>query len=123
MDKKELTDLQEELEKSKEVIKKLKRESSVLKKAIWDMLNYANMYVVLLDSNMIIRLINWSLATDLGYKDEREVIGKCWMEFIPKKLSKMVQSAHQSPAHSGRRVAGIREAGSRSSVFSWRSSV
>ena len=99
MSKEEVTDLQQELEKSKEVIRKLKKESSILKKAIWDMLNYAQMYVVLLDSNMIIRLINWSLATDLGFENEREVIGHCWLEFISEEDTDRVVKIHNQLAY------------------------
>lgn len=87
-------DLQEQLEKSKSIIRKLKEESSVLKKAIWDMLNYAQMYVLLLDSKMIIRLINWSLATDLGFEDEKEAVGKCWTDFLPEKTSDAIINVH-----------------------------
>ena len=94
-DKRTIADLQKELNESKRIIKNLKYESLTLKKAIWDMLNYANMYVMLLDSEMIVRLINWSLATELGFKNEKEVIGKSWIEFIPdgyKDLFKVVHS-------------------------------
>jgi PAS domain-containing protein len=59
-----------------------KKKSSSLKRAIWDMLNYANMYVVLLDSEMNIKLINWSLARLLGFKNENEPVGRCWLDFI-----------------------------------------
>lgn len=93
---KEITNLKEELEKSKGIIKNLRRESSVLKKAIWDMLNYANIYVVLLDSDMIIRLINWSLATDLGYESEKDLIGKHWLQFVPKEMCDEVVEAHEN---------------------------
>lgn len=96
---KDVDTLEKELTQSKEVIRKLKRESLELKKAIWDMLNHAQMYVLILDSNMIIRLINWSLATDLGFHNEREVIGKCWTEFLPEKNKNQVIAAHMNIAY------------------------
>ena len=95
MENLEIIGLKEELEKSREVVKKLESESYVLKKAIWDMLNYANMYVLLLDCDMTIRLVNWSLATDLGFENEQEVIGKNWSEFIPENCKKIVKTAHR----------------------------
>jgi hypothetical protein len=86
--------LEEELVKSREAIKRLEQESIGLRKAIWDMLNYANMYVILLDSRMIIRLINWSLATDLGFEHEHDAIGKCWLEFIPDTSRDLIKHIH-----------------------------
>ena len=94
MGDKELCGLKEKLRQQEETIKGLKEESIGLKKAIWDMLNYANMYVLLLNSKMIITLINWSLATELGFKDEREPIGKCWLDFIPEEITDMIEIAH-----------------------------
>lgn len=98
MSTKEIDDLQEELEKSRAAIRRLKKESSVLKKAIWDMLNYAQMFVVILDSQMIIRLINWSLATELGFENERDAIGHCWTEFLPEDVSLYIQNVHKKLA-------------------------
>lgn len=95
MSDKELCGLKEKVKQQEEIIKKLKDESIGLKKAIWDMLNYANMYVLMLNSDMIITLINWSLATQLGFKDEKEPIGLCWLEFIPEDTRDMIKMAHQ----------------------------
>jgi PAS domain S-box-containing protein len=95
-----IDDLQQELKKSRETIKKLKEESRVLRKAIWDMLNYSNMYVLLLDSYMTIRLINWSLAKELGFSNEQEVIGKSWLDFIPDHNKELVKIVHDCLSHS-----------------------
>lgn len=91
-------DLRKELKKHQELIEKLKKESTALKKAIWDMLNYANIYVVLLDKNMIIRLINYSLANDLGYKNEKTAVGHCWVDHIPPSSLTIVRIAHKELA-------------------------
>jgi PAS domain S-box-containing protein len=75
-------DLKNQLEETRRELCKSLKEKKLLQKAIWDMLNHANMYVVLLDDKMNIKLINYSLATKLGYKNEDEAIGKCWLNFI-----------------------------------------
>jgi len=88
-------DLKKEIEKQREIIEKLKVEANSLKKAIWDMLNYANVYVLLLDKNLIIRLINYSLARDLGYKNEKVAIGHCWLDHVPPSSLTIVRLAHR----------------------------
>lgn len=90
----EITRLKQELEGSKQIIQDLKHKSSELQKAIWDMINYANMYVLLLDKNMIVKLINWSLANELGFENEKQVIGKCWLDFIPNDYKELIEIAH-----------------------------
>jgi hypothetical protein len=87
--------LRKEILQQKEVIDKLKEESNSLKKAIWDMLNYANIYILLLDKNLIIRLINNNLAKDLGYENEKTAIGHCWMEHIPASSMTLIRIAHK----------------------------
>lgn len=65
-----------------------------MRNAVWDMLNYANMFVVVLDKNMNIKLANWSLATTLGFKNEDELIDKHWLEFIPEEEHEMISTYH-----------------------------
>lgn len=98
MDNKENFELREELEKTQKELNDLKQESNILKKAIWDMLNYSNIYAVLLDSKMIVRLINWSLATDLGFESEKEVIGKYWLDFVPSEYKNLIKFSHKKLA-------------------------
>lgn len=95
----EIATLKHELESSKKIIQELQQNSSELKKAIWDMLNYANMYVLILDKDMTVELINWSLATELGFKEEKEVIGKCWVDFIPEEYRDLIKVAHFCLVH------------------------
>ena len=91
--------IETELERNREEINRLKHESSVLRKAIWDILNYCNMYVLLLDNKLNIKLMNWSLATKLGFQDEKEAIGRCWLDFIPDDLKKHIQMIHHIIAY------------------------
>jgi len=51
--------------------------------SILNLLNYATFYVLILDEKFNIRMINYSLATALGFDDEHGPIGMNWTEFIP----------------------------------------
>jgi PAS domain-containing protein len=86
--------VQKEIEELRSELNKYKSESLSLKKAIWDMLNYANMYVLILDKEMTIKLCNWSLAVTLGFKDESELIERCWLDFIPESNRDLVKQIH-----------------------------
>lgn len=90
------SNLQKELEETKHKLQQLEEESDNLKKAIWDMLNYSNTYLVLLSSDMTIKLANWSLATDLGFETESDIVGKCWLEFVPDEIRDNIKAIHQS---------------------------
>lgn len=81
-------DLKDQLEETKKELLKTKA-------AIWDMLNYANMYVLLLDDKMNIKFINYSLAITLGFKDEFEPVGRCWLEFIKESDRDIVSNVHR----------------------------
>jgi len=65
-----------------------------VKNALFDMLNYANMYTLILDEHMNIRYINWSLSKVLGFETEDEPIGKCWLDFVPKSVSENLSFIH-----------------------------
>lgn len=74
----------------------MKRTASEAKKAIWDMLNYANMYLVVLDEKMHVKIMNWSLATKLGFKNEFEPLGRCWLDFINPKEHMWIRAVHDN---------------------------
>jgi PAS domain-containing protein len=76
----------------KELELKLKMEKIQL--SILEMLNYANMYVLILDEEMKIKFINFSLATEIGFNDEIEPLGRCWLDFIPTDDHTMVSHIH-----------------------------
>jgi len=98
MSDKEILDLTKKLEESQLLVKDLKRQSLTLRKAIWDMLNYASIFLVLLDSKMIIKLCNWRLTTALGFQEEKDVIGKCWLTFIPEEEIDRIKMIHHDLA-------------------------
>jgi len=62
--------------------------------SILEMLNYANMFVLILDDKMKIKFINYSLATELGFKDELEPLGMCWLDFVPLESHELVKIVH-----------------------------
>lgn len=86
--------LHRELKKTKEKLDNAMSQKDALHKAIWDMLNYANMFVLILDRNMIVRLANWSLATTLGFEDESEILGRCWLDFIKPEEQDLLRDIH-----------------------------
>ena len=90
----DISTVEKELYKTKQDLKNIKDESILLKKAIWDMLNYSNMYFLILDKKMIIKLINNRLAKILGFASEKEAIGEHWLQFIQKKDKKQIESFH-----------------------------
>lgn len=77
-----IKDIQDELNHAKDELERIKKEKTFLEKAIWEMLNYSTIFVLLLDKDMNIKLINWNLANRLGFENEKEPLGKCWLEFI-----------------------------------------
>lgn len=85
---------QKEIEELRKELSTYKHEAISLKKAIWDMLNYTNMFVVILDNNMIVKLSNYSLATAIGFKDESEILERCWLDFVSEKDRLMIEHVH-----------------------------
>jgi hypothetical protein len=65
-----------------------------LRKTIFQMLNYANMYVLVLDDKMEIKFANNSLAVDLGYNKYNDVVGKSWLDYIIDEEKKKIITIH-----------------------------
>lgn len=59
-------------------------------------LNYSNAYVLVLDREMNIRYINQTLTNRIGFESYQEVLGKCWLEFIPESLQDKIKMVHAS---------------------------
>lgn len=60
------------------------------------LLNNSNFYIVILDKKMNIRFINQTLTNRLGFKSMEELLGKCWLEFIPEKNKENIKIVHFS---------------------------
>ncbi len=70
--------------KLSEYNKTLKSDKTRLLSNIWDLLNYSNMYVVVLDgADFKIKMANYALSQSLGYEDEGQLIDKNWLDHIP----------------------------------------
>lgn len=87
-----------DLEKKVDYLKKQllfhKDETVKIKKAIWNMLNYASVFVLVLDENMKVRFVNWSLSRTLGFNNEQEPIGKCWLDFVSEECNQIFSNAN-----------------------------
>jgi PAS domain-containing protein len=96
MESKNVEGLQSQLDETKEKLNQAFREKEALRKAIWDLLNYANIFVLLLDDKLNIVLINYRLATKLGFNNEKEAIGRCWLDFIKPKEKEHIYVMYHS---------------------------
>lgn len=96
---KSVESLKSELKETKQELCKTFKEKEALKKAIWDMLNYAEIFALLLDPKMNILLINYSLATKLGFEDEKEAVGKSWLNFIKPEEHDQISTIHHTLAY------------------------
>ena len=76
----------------------LEKEVMSLRKTIFSMLNYANMYVLVLDGKMNIKFANQALAKDLGFEKYRELTNRCWIDFIPEPERKVITTIHRAVA-------------------------
>jgi hypothetical protein len=72
----------------------LEEQVNKLRKTIFDMLNYANMYVLVLDEKMEVGYANNSLAIDLGLDKYSDLVGRCWLDFISDDDRKAVTTIH-----------------------------
>jgi PAS domain S-box-containing protein len=64
--------------------------------SIWDIFNYSNVYLLVLDNNMDIKLSSYMLATDIGFNNENEILGKNWNQFIPNNLKDNINHIHKN---------------------------
>lgn len=76
----------------------LEYEVRELRNIIFNMLNFTNMYSLVLDQNLTIRFANASLSIDLGFKEYTELIGRCWLDFVVPKERDMISVIHKSIA-------------------------
>ena len=65
---------------------------------LWDMLNHSLLFVVLIDKDFNIKLANYALSKELGYDNERELIGKNWLKFADPTLQDTIKKVHDDIA-------------------------
>ena len=85
----------------KQELQRMKENLAATQTAILDVLNYSNMFVLVLDEKMNIKFINWSLATALGFENEFEPLDRCWLDFIPKEIQETIKTVHASISRGG----------------------
>lgn len=56
-----------------------------LKVSLRELFDYTNIYLLILDEDMKIKLCSYKLWKDLGFNAEAEIIGLNWNQFTPKK--------------------------------------
>lgn len=66
-----------------------------LSQSIWDIFNYSTFFVVMLDEDLNVLAANYFLATSLGFKDEHEIIGKNWLDFIVNRDKEIIRHIHK----------------------------
>ncbi len=87
------------LEERRKNMSELKSQVKELRSIIFNMLNFTNMYVLILDQNMIIKFANNSLAIDLGFEKYDDLLDKCWLEFIKTKEGETISAIHHAIAN------------------------
>jgi PAS domain S-box-containing protein len=95
---KERNELETKLKKAESDLEQLSMKKTALEKAIWDLLNHANIFVLLLDHRMNILLINHSFSVKLGFNNPKELIGKCWLDFIKPEEHDRIAAIHHELA-------------------------
>lgn len=77
---------------------KIKEEIKQLRSIIFDILNFTNTYILVLDKDMTIKFVNDSLANDLGFEQYNDIIGHSWLDFLEEKEKKIIKLIHCSVA-------------------------
>jgi len=72
----------------------LEKQVKQLRKTIFNMLNFTNLYVIVLNEKMDIKFANNSLAIDLGFDSYKELLGRCWLDFIEEKERRTIITIH-----------------------------
>jgi len=57
-------------------------EKKLIQENLWNVLNYSNIFSIVVDKNLNIKLINYHLSHVLGYDNQEELIGKSWRKFL-----------------------------------------
>lgn len=63
---------------------------------VLELLNYTMAYVVILDSEIKIVFSNRSLTSKLGFDTMNQLVGRCWLDFIPEELHGKIKSVHHT---------------------------
>jgi len=70
-------------------------EKMKLQVSLKELFDYSNIYMVILDVNMNIKLCSYLLAKDLGYETENEMIGLSWKQFLIESDRRYIDNFHK----------------------------
>ncbi len=63
---------------------------------ILQILEHTSAYVIVLDAEMRIRYINLALANRLGFETSKELLDRCWLDFISDELQEKIKTIHRA---------------------------
>ena len=69
-------------------------EKARLTVSLRELFDYTNIYLLILDDNMKVKLCSYKLWKDLGYNSEEEIIGLDWKEFLMDKDKDKLSIVH-----------------------------
>jgi hypothetical protein len=72
------------------------KEKKELFTSLWDIIDYSISYSLVLDSELKIRLINFTLAKELTNEDRDKLIGKSWLDFVVENDRPLLEYARKS---------------------------
>lgn len=75
--------------------KQHQKERLQLQLSLKDLFNFTNIYMLILDSNMKVKMCSYKLAKDLGYKSEQELLNLNWEQFIAIEEIKRIKEIHK----------------------------
>lgn len=61
-----------------------------------ELFNYTNIYMLILNSDMTIKMCSYKLAKDLGYTSEESLIGENWSQFLKEKDQTKIKIVHDN---------------------------
>jgi DNA-binding response OmpR family regulator len=64
-------------------LKKINKTKKKIELSLRDIFDYSDIYLLVLNSEMEIRLCSYRLSVDLGFESSDEIIGKNWTKFLP----------------------------------------
>jgi PAS domain S-box-containing protein len=70
-------------------------EKNKIQENIWNVLNYSNMFTLILDKQQNIKLANYHLSHVLGFESEEQLIGLNWKMFIKQSDIELVKYVHE----------------------------
>jgi PAS domain S-box-containing protein len=76
--------------------KMLEKETKMLQLSLKDLFDHTNIYLVILDKEMNIKLCSYKLAHDLGFKCENELLGQKFNQFLYDEDKEKMMNVHSN---------------------------